>query len=197
MELVPINREEKKKATRDAIVRCALELFARHGYAETTVNQITDHAGVAKGTFFNYFESKEEVLCDIQLTFAAEELSKLAEHPGPIIPLVREFLMDMCRKLPPDRPLILALNQSTLTNRKLLELEKTKNEPFKEMLAGIIASAQLRGEINTSIPARTIADLAVQTYDGVLLYWGKGLGDDRLSNQMAISFELFFKGIAP
>lgn len=137
------------------------------------------------------------MLCDIQLTLATEELSKLVEHPGPIIPLIREFLMDMCRKLPPERPLILALIQSTLTNRKLLELEKTKNEPFKDMLADIIAAAQQRGEINASIPVRMIADLAVQTYDGVLLYWGKGLGDDRLPNQMALSFEIFFKGIAP
>lgn len=197
LELIPINREEKKKATREKIIQSALKLFADQGYSTTTINLITTHAGVSKGTFFNYFDTKEQLLCDIQLTLATEELSLLKDHPGPIIPLVREFLMDMCRRLPAERSLILALIQLTLTNPKLLELEKTKNNPFKQMLSEIINTAQVRGEINPSIPSHIIAEMAVQTYDGVLLYWSKGLGDDKLSNQMAISFELFFKGITP
>ncbi|SDS74103.1 transcriptional regulator, TetR family [Paenibacillaceae bacterium GAS479] len=196
MELVILNREEKKKATRQNIINCAVELFSQQGYASTTVNQITEHAGVAKGTFFNYFDSKEEVLCDFQLVLATEELSKLRHHPGPIIPLVREFLMEMVRRLPTDRSLILALFQSTLTHQKLLELEKTKNDSFKQILADIITAAQARGEISPAMPAEIIVDLAVQTYDGVLLYWGKGLGDEKLANQMAFTFELFFKGIS-
>lgn len=197
MELITINREEKKKATREKIIQSALKLFADQGYSTTTINQIAAHAGVAKGTFFNYFETKEEVLCNIQLTLATEEFSLLLDHPGPIIPLVREFLMDMCRRLPAERSLVLALIQTTLTNPKLLELEKTKNNPFKQMLSEVVSMAQERGEINPSIPAYAIAEIAVQTYDGILLNWSKGLGDDKLSNQMAMSFEIFFKGITP
>ena len=192
-----INREEKKNATRQKIIDCALQLFAQQGYAQTTVNQITEQAGVAKGTFFNYFANKEVVLCDIQLTLATEEISRLQYKQGPIIPLMREALMGMVRQLPAERPLILALFQSTLNNSTLLELEKTKNEEFKQMLAAAIELAQERGEISKSMPAKMIAELAVQTYDGVLLYWSKGLGDEQLSNQMAISFELFFKGLTP
>ena len=192
-----INREEKKNATRQKIIDCALQLFAQQGYAQTTVNQITEQAGVAKGTFFNYFANKEVVLCDIQLTLATEEISRLQYKQGPIIPLMREALMGMVRQLPAESPLILALFQSTLNNSTLLELEKTKNEEFKQMLAAAIELAQERGEISKSMPAKMIAELAVQTYDGVLLYWSKGLGDEQLSNQMAISFELFFKGLTP
>ncbi|GAA0835044.1 TetR/AcrR family transcriptional regulator [Paenibacillus glucanolyticus] len=192
-----MNREEKKKATRENIIQSALKLFAEHGYSKTTIDQITTHAGVAKGTFFNYFDTKEEVLCDIQLTLATEEFSVLLNHPGPIIPLVREFLMDMCRRLPAERTLVLALIQTTLNNPKLLELEKTKNNPFKQMLSEVVSAAQSRGEITPAIPAHIIAEMAVQTYDGILLYWSKGLGDDKLSNQMAMTFELFFKGITP
>jgi AcrR family transcriptional regulator len=49
-------------ATRDALRRAALELFATIGYEETTSGQIAQHAGVSRRTFHNYFPSKVDVL---------------------------------------------------------------------------------------------------------------------------------------
>lgn len=43
---------------REQILRSAAELFARNGYRNTEVQTIADHLGVAKGTIYNYFESK-------------------------------------------------------------------------------------------------------------------------------------------
>ncbi len=58
----PSRRERKAASTRRAIVRSARELFEQHGYAETTVDQIADHADVAPRTFFRYFATKEALL---------------------------------------------------------------------------------------------------------------------------------------
>jgi AcrR family transcriptional regulator len=55
-------RERKKGATKERIYREALELFRRQGFAHTTVEEIAEAAEVSKGTFFNYFETKEAVL---------------------------------------------------------------------------------------------------------------------------------------
>src|ERR1700681_2581356 len=55
-------RERHRTATRDRIYRAALRIFAQRGYLETTVEDITDAADVGKGTFFNYFPTKEHVL---------------------------------------------------------------------------------------------------------------------------------------
>ncbi|MFD0695096.1 TetR/AcrR family transcriptional regulator [Paenibacillus sp. GCM10027628] len=192
-----MNREEKKRATRQNIIDCALEMFAEQGYEATTVHQITERAGVAKGTFFNYFENKEEVLCDVQIFIATEEISKLQFKQGPIIPLMREVLMEMLRRLPFNRPLILAIFQCTFANKKILESEKVKVDEFKQVLIPIIEAAQVRGEISKMMPPEMIADLAVQNYLGTMLYWGMGHGDEKLSNQMALSFELFFRGLVP
>lgn len=55
-------REKKKRATRQAIVDAATELFLREGLQRTTIDEIAAVAGVARRTFFLHFASKEDVL---------------------------------------------------------------------------------------------------------------------------------------
>lgn len=54
-------RARKKRHTRDALLRVALELFTTQGYEQTTIDEITDAVEVSQRTFFRYFASKEEV----------------------------------------------------------------------------------------------------------------------------------------
>jgi TetR/AcrR family transcriptional regulator, cholesterol catabolism regulator len=50
------------EATRQALVESALRLFGEKGYAVTSVQEITEAAGVTKGAFYHHFETKEELL---------------------------------------------------------------------------------------------------------------------------------------
>jgi AcrR family transcriptional regulator len=45
--------------------RVSVELFAQHGYAQTSVQQIVDAAGVTKGALYHYFKSKDDLLFTI------------------------------------------------------------------------------------------------------------------------------------
>jgi len=58
----PSRRERKKEETRHRIFHAAIHLFRERGFEQTTVDDITEKADVAKGTFFNYFPRKEAVL---------------------------------------------------------------------------------------------------------------------------------------
>src|SRR5256885_1389319 len=71
----PRNREAKKETTRQAILRAALALFAQKGFHETTTRAISRKAKIAKGTLFNYFQTKE----DLALYFFEQELSGVSE----------------------------------------------------------------------------------------------------------------------
>src|SRR5271155_5679618 len=66
-------RERRSAETRERLFRAALDLFARKGFSETTVGDITEAADVGKGTFFNYFPSKDHIL----LAFGEMQLAKL------------------------------------------------------------------------------------------------------------------------
>src|ERR1700694_4217732 len=55
-------RQRRREETSEKLFVAAMELFSRKGFAQTTVEDITKAADVGKGTFFNYFPSKEHVL---------------------------------------------------------------------------------------------------------------------------------------
>lgn len=59
-------RELTKAANRAAILTAAREVFGRLGFGATTVRDIIRATGLASGTFYNYFRSKEEVFQAIQ-----------------------------------------------------------------------------------------------------------------------------------
>ncbi len=69
----PGRRQRRSAEIRDRLFRAALNLFAKKGFAETTVEDITEAADVGKGTFFNYFPSKDHIL----LAFGEMQLAKL------------------------------------------------------------------------------------------------------------------------
>ena len=57
--------EEIRENSRNKILDAAFELFARNGFHSTSINQIAQHAGVAKGLIYNYFDKKEDLMSGI------------------------------------------------------------------------------------------------------------------------------------
>jgi AcrR family transcriptional regulator len=90
-------RERKKQQTRETIARVALELFAEHGYEETTLADIADAADVSKRTIFAYFESKEDILFCDEPTMYEQLKGKLEHRPAgaTTVDALREFLTTM------------------------------------------------------------------------------------------------------
>src|SRR6516162_6835501 len=71
----PDRRARRSAEIRERIFNAALDMFAKKGFAETTVEDITNAADIGKGTFFNYFPSKDHIL----LAFGEMQIGKLRE----------------------------------------------------------------------------------------------------------------------
>ncbi len=72
---VPDRRLRKKQATREALLRAAMDLFGAKGYEHTAIHEITDAVDVSERTFFRYFASKE----DLALSFVQDRMTVFAQ----------------------------------------------------------------------------------------------------------------------
>lgn len=72
-------REKQKAEIRDSIVRASEELFRTKGFTETTIEEITSTAGVARGTFYNYFQTKEDLAIEITYEFEVLTFEQIDE----------------------------------------------------------------------------------------------------------------------
>lgn len=61
---------------RREIVDAAVELFAAKGYSATTINDILEAVGIAKGTFYHHFTSKEEVMRTVVMQIVDEGIKR-------------------------------------------------------------------------------------------------------------------------
>ncbi|BAF71232.1 TetR/AcrR family transcriptional regulator [Sulfurovum sp. NBC37-1] len=82
-----VNKEEKR---RNIALSCR-DLLLKHGIGELTISQIAKTAGVGKGTIYEYFENKEDIVFEIIRTFIVEHEKRLEEISRAALP-VREKL---------------------------------------------------------------------------------------------------------
>jgi AcrR family transcriptional regulator len=57
-----LTREEKKAQTRERLIEAAAQVFARKGFAATSVDEVAETAGLTKGAVYSNFDSKEELV---------------------------------------------------------------------------------------------------------------------------------------
>ena len=63
-------REENKRQNKEVIINGARNLFASKGLDNTNISEIVEASGLARGTFYNYFKSKEEIWDELLHDFA-------------------------------------------------------------------------------------------------------------------------------
>jgi len=148
-------RAENKEKTRKAILEAALELFAKQGFYRTTTKAIARKAGIAEGTLFNYFPTKE----DLALYFFEEELDevigwygkekrlKRVPLPEKLFAIVHHFL----DRLTPYEEFIGAVYLRALSPASKLSPislpSQERNLRYLKFIRGILAEAEAAGEV--------------------------------------------------
>ena len=152
-------RERKKIETSERLLSAAWALFHSKGFEAATVEEITNAADVAKGTFFNYFASKEEMLGPL----AAWRMSQLRDlvdpaKGAPASPLARIklFLRELSQEMFPD-------NDSARRAMSMFLCRQPDQEHppmiLRRVLADLVREAQEQGEIRRDVDPRFVSAL--------------------------------------
>ena len=191
-------RQRRAAETRLRLFRCALQLFAERGFPSVTVEDITEAADVGKGTFFNYFESKDHVLgvmAEIQLGKVREAVT-LAESGKQAIHSVLHRLFLRVAEEPGRSPdLARALISSFLASERVRGLIERNMSEGRKMIAQIVAAGQKRGEIDSRLKKEKVALQLQQAFMGTLLLWSLQ-GKPALETWIEESFQHFWRAIA-
>src|SRR5271157_990115 len=115
-------RERRAAETRLRLFRCALQLFSERGFSNVTVEDITESADVGKGTFFNYFDSKEHVLgvmAEIQISKVREALTQAEAGERPIRSVLQHLFKHLAEEPGRSPDLARTLISSFLASKRV------------------------------------------------------------------------------
>lgn len=131
-------RERKKRETREALTRTALELFAERGYDETTLAEIAEAAGVSTRTIFAYFPSKEDILFANTQAMSDALSQALAQRPAgtDALTALREFILASAHE---KTELDLKLGQLIAGDATLASHKRARISQLQEALSAAIA----------------------------------------------------------
>ena len=192
-------RERRSADIRERLFRSALELFAQKGFAETTVEDITEAADVGKGTFFNYFPSKDHILLafsDMQLGKLEQSVEELRDSGQSLEEFMRRLVVRMSEEPLRNPGMIRAILLGYLSSIPVREAMTAKQNRAHQLHTEIVEIGQARGEIRTDLPAAEIAYAFRQTILGTLLIWSV-TGDASLRDRIDSALHLLWTGIAP
>jgi AcrR family transcriptional regulator len=167
-------RERHRTETRERLYRAALKLFAERGFLETTVEDITESADVGKGTFFNYFPTKEHILAEFggQRTAAVERaLEKTKSTKGSVLDVIGELAGDAAGQANLNAALLRAIFAAHASCAPVRAELCKRAQVGSRMLAEMFQIGQERGEIRANISANDLARIVQTTFMGLTMSW--------------------------
>lgn len=190
-------RERRAAETRLRLFRSAIQLFADRGFSNVTVEDITEAADVGKGTFFNYFESKDHVLgvmAEVQLAGVREAVQSATVGKRSIRSTLHHLFLRLAQEPGHSPHLARAVISSFLANDVVRDLIERRISEGRVMIAGVIAEGQKRAEIDPKLKSQEVALQLQQTLMGTVLLWSLH-GEPELPVWIENSFQQFWRGI--
>jgi len=191
-------RERRATETRLKLFRCALHLFAERGFSSVTVEEITEAADVGKGTFFNYFESKEHVLgvmAEVQLGKVIEAISAAGQGEQTIHAVLRRLVRRLVEEPGRSPSLARAFISSFLASESVRTVIARNMLEGRRMIAEVVAAGQERGEIDPRLKKEKVAMQLLQACMGTVLLWSLD-GAPALKSRIEASFQHFWRAVA-
>jgi AcrR family transcriptional regulator len=171
----PSRRERRREETRQRLIEAALALMQQKPFEQVTVEEITELADVAKGTFFTYFPTKEHLLHAYMRDLADEVYEFLealdAENAPSQWEVLRQVMLFIARRdarsLQISRSLMVACCHNPEVRAQMMDIVREATEYAVEGFR----KGQQRGEFRDDVPPETLAHQAVRLYRLCQMEW--------------------------
>lgn len=168
-------RERKKLDTRHRILMAGLEAFTARGFENCTIDEIARAAGVGKGTVYNYFRSKEDLvvsfMVDVERQMQAEAAT-LAQARGSLASILTRFIQSQMTLKAPHYPFVrLFLAQlagrATHADTWVGEASTALDPPLLQLFDKL----QKRGLVRTDVEPPTLVSAFKVVQLGLMVLW--------------------------
>ncbi len=169
-----VTRREKAAATRLLLFRAATALFAEHGYHDTSVEAIVRRAGVAKGTFFVHFRSKNAVIDELvaqQVAFAYAEMERARADNRAPLEVLRRTVLALAKHAAKSRSLSRVVVASSLADANVGDATNGRLEGLFAELLKVMRDAKKQARHGEEPNPKAAIVGAMTAYYGQVLYW--------------------------
>jgi TetR/AcrR family fatty acid metabolism transcriptional regulator len=173
--------EREKSDKRERILNSAMKVFASKGFYGAKVSDIAEAAGVADGTIYLYFKSKDDLLISLfeeQMARVQVELTRAMDGADRAPEKLRRFVHAYMELVADNRH---AAEVITIELRQSAKFMKEYKNPrfaeFLKALAGIVDEGQRQGDLRPDIPPPLAARALFGALDELALMWVTGRGD--------------------
>jgi len=198
-------REKKKKDTREAILKAAGKLFLNNGYRATSMEMIAEASYVAVGTIYNYFNSKAEVMVELNSLETGKAITRMEGldlENTPVEDLLWQIVSDLLSLLGKyPRGLMRELFTATIENNRssLARGLAGQDEMFLEYLSGMIGQLRDSGRVKReSDPGMVAFGIYSLLLGGIMWYiMDETCTLDETGTRVAGMIGQFCRGILP
>lgn len=178
------NREIQAAKTRDKLYETALKLINQKGFENVSVEDITQTAGVAKGTFYHHFDSKENLLyyTYVYLDSYYDRALEQAKKKDSFLSAYTEFVIESYKRFEGlGRNLVRALcmNLFTEENRKAM---LSKDRALYSSIEYLMSVGKEEGVIDKDLNFKEFSDVYITMLIGIETYWSLSEGSESLSD---------------
>jgi AcrR family transcriptional regulator len=194
----PGRRERRRIQTREQIYRAAMNLFTRRGFHATTVEEITEAADVGKGTFFNYFPTKEHVLAmlaELQRGKVRRAVEQARQSGDPVEAILHRLVHALAEEPGRSPALFRSLLAAILSSRPVRDAFTENLLGARALVRELLVIGQRRGELRRDFSPDELAYFLQRAAFGTLMLWAIQEDTD-LSRSLEKTFHAFWSGAA-
>ena len=189
--------KKRTRNTRGKLIDAAWQLFYRQGYDDTTVEEIIEESGTSRGSFYHYFQGKDDLLSTLADVFD-RKYEELAETMDPemdrfdqLMYLNRELFAMMENSTPLD--LVARLYSSQLVTRGDKSL-MDHNRIYFRLLRQIVLQGQERGELRGDVTVNEMVRAYALCERALIYDWCLSGGDYSLTQYSRTMMPMFLQG---